>query len=276
MDIKTEIIMRFLRFFIRNFFPRKLFQKMKDKYMEIKGRKNEQHYCGDAVFCPCCGKRFSHFMDSLQTLNNNNNTERYINAYKNTICPYCLSMPRHRIVCYYLSNNKQIVPTNNILMFGAEFSIKKWFNMNACHYRTADLFDRYADIKIDILNMPFPDESWELIICNHVLEHVSDYKVALKELKRVLTKNGFLEITVPIDRNYETVYEDPSIYKEEDREKYFGQRDHLRIFGNDFENILKECGFLVEVVDGSTLPAEIGGVTGPTNYDDNRVYICRK
>ena len=270
------VFMHFLRYLVRNFFPRKLFQKMKDKHMEIKGQKNERYYCGDAVFCPCCGKRFSGFMDALETLNHSNNTERYINTYKNTICPYCLSMPRHRIVCYYLNDNKQIVPTNNILMFGAEFSIKKWFDRNSCHYRTADLFDRYSDIKIDILNIPFPDESWELIICNHVLEHVPDYKAALKELKRILSKDGFLEITVPTDRNFETVYEDSSICTEEDREKYFGQYDHLRLFGNDFEKILKECGFLVAVVDGSTLPAEIGGVTGPVNYDDNRVYICRK
>ena len=249
---------------------------MKDKHTEMKGRKNEQYYRGNAVFCPCCGKRFSGFMDCLETLNNNNNTERYIDTYKNTVCPYCFSMPRHRVVCHYLDNNKQTVPTKNIVMFGAEFSIKKWFDRNGCHYQTADLFDRYSDIKIDILNIPFPDESWELIICNHVLEHVSDYKVALKELKRVLTKTGFLEISVPTDRNYETVYENSNICTEEEREKHFGQCDHLRLFGNDFEEILKECGFSVEIVDGNTFPAEIGGVIGPANFDDNRVYICKK
>ncbi|MDR0796411.1 MAG: hypothetical protein LBE79_10255, partial [Tannerella sp.] len=62
---------------------------------------------------------------------------------------------------------------------------------------------------------------------------------------------------------------------EEGRTKYFGQKDHLRIFGNDFEDILKECGFAVETIDGSTLPSEIRGVIGPASYDDNRVYICR-
>ena len=161
-------------------------------------------------------------------------------------------------------------------MFGAEFSIRKWFDINDFHYRTADLFDRSSEFKIDIQNIPLPDESWNLIICNHVLEHVPDYKVALKELKRILSKTGILEITVPTDRYCETVYEDPDIVKEEDRKKHFGQFDHLRIFGNDFENILKKCGFQVEVIDGSALPAEICGITGPADYDDNRVYICRK
>lgn len=161
-------------------------------------------------------------------------------------------------------------------MFGAEPSIKKWFARNDCHYTTADLFDRSADVKADIQNIPFYDESWRLIICNHVLEHVPDYKFALKELKRILKKDGILELTIPTDRNFETVYEDTSIVTKEERIKHFGQNDHVRIFGNDFEKILTNVGFTVEVVDGSELPIEIAGVIGPANYDDNRVYICRK
>ena len=266
--------MRFIKYLVKRFLPKKFLRIVKDNYYETIGLKNEKRYSGDAVYCPCCRKRFSSFMDFSVT--KINNKERYIRTYKNTLCPYCASMPRHRIICYYLDENKQVVAKNNILMFGAEFSIRKWFDMNGFHYRTADLFDRSSEFKIDIQNIPFPDESWNLIICNHVLEHVPDYKIALKELKRVLNKAGFLEITIPTDRNFDSVYEEPGIVTEEDRTKHFGQNDHLRIFGNDFENILKECGFLVEVVNGSILPAEICGVTGPADYDDNRVYICRK
>jgi len=161
-------------------------------------------------------------------------------------------------------------------MFGAEYSIKKWLDRNDCHYETADLFDRSADIKVDIQNIPFPDESWDLVICNHILEHVPNYKIALKELKRILKKRGLLEITVPTDRKITSVYEDSTIVKKEERVKYFGQDDHLRIFGDDFETILNQMGFFVEVVDGNRLPFEIGGKIGPINYDDNRIYICKK
>ena len=265
--------MRGFKFLVKSFFPKWLLRKIRNLYYEIKGRKNERYYIGDTVFCPCCKKKFSSFINFVITKNNNN--ERYINTYKNTICPYCFSYPRHRIACYYFEKNMHIVPKKNILMFGAERSIKKWFDLNNCNYQTADLFDRSSDLKIDVQNIPFPDKSLELIICNHVLEHVHDYKIALQELKRVLTKNGLLEITVPTDKNFITVYEGSNFTKEAERIKHFGQHDHLRIFGYDFEKILKESGFLVEVVDGSVLPVEIGGIIGPANYDDNKVYICR-
>jgi len=207
-----------------------------------------------------------------------NDEKRFIDSHKNTICPHCLSCPRHRIVCYFFDTIKENMPNDNILVFGAELSIINWFDRNNCHYTTADLFDRTADVKVDIQNIPFPDESQELIICNHVLEHVPDYKLALKELRRILRKDGFLELTVPTDRNLETVYEDPGITRKEDRVKHFGQYDHLRAFGNDFGKIVTEAGFSVEVIDGGSgkIPNEIVGVIGPANYDDNRVYICRK
>jgi predicted SAM-dependent methyltransferase len=160
-------------------------------------------------------------------------------------------------------------------MFGAERSIKKWFDRNGCRYTTVDLFDRTADVKVDIQNMQFPDKTWGLIICNHVLEHVPDYKIALRELKRVLKDDGILELTVPTDKNLETVYEDSSIVKKKDKIKHFGQSDHVRMFGNDFEKILIESGFSVEIVNGDNLPDETAGIVGPADYDDNRVYICR-
>jgi predicted SAM-dependent methyltransferase len=161
-------------------------------------------------------------------------------------------------------------------MFGAEYSIKKWFDRNKFSYTTADLFDRSADVKVDIQNTSFENDAWDLIVCNHVLEHVPDYKIALMELKRILKKDGILELTVPIDRSLETVYENKNITSKDERIKIFGQDDHVRIFGNDLDKILTDLGFSVEVIDGGKLPAEIAGVIGPANYDDNRVYICNK
>jgi len=266
--------MGFIKFLVKKFFPKKLLRIIESKYYDIKRRKNEKHYRGNNVFCPCCGKRFSRFKDF--EFGKLNNAERCIDTYKNTICPYCSAFPRHRIICYFFDQIKKNITQNNILMIGAEFSIINWFDRNNRHYTTADLFDKTADVKVDVQNMPFPGESWELIICNHVLEHVPDYMIALKELKRVLNKNGILELTVPTDRNLETVYEDKNIVGKVELIKAFGQYDHVRIFGNDFGNILTSLDFSVEIIDGNNLPDEIVGVIGPVNYDDNRVYICKK
>jgi len=227
----------------------------------------------DKVFCPCCGKSFGRFVNFEYNRPYLYDIERFKYAYKNIECPYCFSKPRQRIACYYFDS---MCVEEGILMFGAEYSMKKYFDRKNYRYTTADLFDRAADLTIDIQDIQLPDEQWDLIICNHVLEHVTDYKKALIEIKRILKKTGILEITVPTDRNSETVYEDFNITTAKDRIKAFGQSDHLRIFGNDFENILSSAGFFVDIVDVNKLPAEMVGVIGPANYDDNRVYICRK
>ena len=266
-----------LKFFVKSILPKWLLRLLIfEKRFELNGRKPDGFYKNNTVFCPCCGKSFIRFMDFGFPFGAN--PERYRLTFKNTICPYCFSMARHRIVCHYFSEifATRRAEAGSILIFGAEYSILKWFDRGGYHYTTADLFDRTADIKVDIQNTPFSDESWKLIICNHILEHVPDYKKALQELKRILANKGILEITVPTDRNFDSVYEDVSIINKKERVKAFGQYDHVRVFGNDFEKTLIESGFSVEVIDGNKLPNEIVGVIGPADYDDNRVYICRK
>jgi hypothetical protein len=151
------------------------------------------YYWGNAVYCPCCGKQFRLFQDYIYNKNTQNESH-FINNYKNTICPFCRSKPRHRILCYFFDNHN-ILPACDkqvytILMFGAEYSIKEWFKTHGFSYTTADLFDKSADIEVDIHKTPFSDESWHLIICNHVLQHVNDFMLALFELKRILKKWG--------------------------------------------------------------------------------------
>jgi len=266
--------MRFIKFLAKKFFPKNLLRVIIKRRYSKKRHENEKHYHGDNVLCPCCGKRFDRFMDFEYT--KLNDAKRFTGTYKNTVCPYCFSCPRHRIICHFFEQIREIIPLDGILMIGAEPSVMEWFDRNGSNYTTADLFNRTADIKVDIQNIPFPDESWKLIVCNHVLEHVPDYRVALSELRRVLKKDGILELTVPTDQNYETVYEDKNITGKTERVNAFGQHDHVRLFGNDFGEILANSGFSVEIIDGSNYPNEIGGVIGPASYDDNRVYICRR
>jgi predicted SAM-dependent methyltransferase len=268
--------------FIKSLLLRRIVRFISDLLSEIKGTYNAIYYRGKGVLCPCCGKTFRSFTDldvgNIITVNKS----RYLDFIENTRCPYCRSLSRHRIACYHFNEIKDKLPLPSssknygILMFSAERSIKKWFTRNGYRYTTADLIGRTPDINVDIQKTPFPDESWTLIICNHVLEHVTDYRLALKELKRILRTDGILELTVPTDRNLKTTYEDAAAITAKQRIDMFGQSDHLRIFGNDLQQILVDVGFSVEVIDGNNLPSSIRPTIGPANYDDNRVYFCKK
>jgi SAM-dependent methyltransferase len=240
--------MGIIKLFVKKFFPRKILNFILNQYCKLKGERTARQYQGNSVLCPCCGKIFCQFMD-------------------HKICPFCLSLPQHRIVCHYLNKNKEIISSKKSILFGAEFSIRIWFERNGCHYITADLLDLSADITVDTQKTPFLDESWGVIIGNHILEQVPDYNIALKELKRILKKDGILALTVPTDRNFETAYEDASIVTKEELINLFGQANPVRILGNDLEKIVTNAGFSFEIVDR---------VIGPKNGDDNRVYICRK
>jgi SAM-dependent methyltransferase len=204
-----------------------------------------------------------------------NDRARYANDAHNTVCPRCASFPRHRMVCHYLDAHRE-QGFKNILLFGAERSIENWLRRRGFACCTADLFDRTAELKMDIQDTSFADGSWSLIICNHVLEHVSDYRAALRELWRILSADGILELSVPTDRKLDTVCEDTGDLPVQERISRFGQADHLRIFGRDFTSILDRAGFRVEEIRGDTLPARFRTVVGPADYDDNRIYICRK
>jgi ubiquinone/menaquinone biosynthesis C-methylase UbiE len=100
-------------------------------------------------------------------------------------------------------------------------------------------------IKADITNIPFEDNSFDIIICNHVLEHIPDDRLAMSELYRVMKKGAWAILQVPIDYNRETTYEDFTITTPEGREKFFGQNDHVRIYGRDYPDRLKSVGFSV-------------------------------
>lgn len=140
---------------------------------------------------------------------------------------------------------------------------------------TADYF-QVADLKLDIQSTKLPDESYDIIICNHVLEHVQDFRKALKEVHRILRKGGYFICSFPIDPNIELLDEDSTIVTEEDCKKRFGQVDHLRVFGRNSEQFLKEAGFEVKKIKGAESPEEIMPVVGPGDYDWNELIWGRK
>ena len=119
-------------------------------------------------------------------------------------------------------------------------------NLKNINYTTFDLNSPLADIKGDICNLPFKENSFDFILCNHVLEHINDDKKAMKELYRVLNKNGTAILQVPINQKSSKTFEDSSIVDKKERIEKFGQYDHIRLYGLDYFKKLKSFGFKVD------------------------------
>lgn len=175
----------------------------------------------------------------------------YEKVRKNVLSPSTLSLERHRLFWLYLKNETTFFKQNHkVLHFAPEQAFyKRFLKLKNIDYTTTDLNSPIADVKADICNLPFEDNSFDFIICNHVLEHIPDDRKAMKELYRVLSFGGTAIIQVPYDATLTTTYEDNSITDPKERAKIFGQYDHVRIYGMDYFNKLADVGFQVEAVD---------------------------
>jgi SAM-dependent methyltransferase len=142
------------------------------------------------------------------------------------------------------------------------------------NYLTADLFHPRAMIKMDITNIEYPPESFDVIYCSHVLEHVQDDRKAMREFHRTLKSDGWAILNVPI--NAEQTFEDPTITDPNERLKAFGQEDHVRRYGPDYADRLRESGFKVEIIRVNDLvngdEANRMGLTPASG----EIYFCTK
>jgi SAM-dependent methyltransferase len=186
---------------------------------------------GSAVACPCCGIRFRKFA-RFHGLNDQ--------------CPTCGSLMRHRAVTLYMRDVLRVPETGgDVLHSGPGPSIRRWLlSLPDVRYVSTDIDPRVADVVADLTFLPFADESQDLIICLHVLEHVPDDREAIGELFRVLRPGGKAVIQVP-PSPFEETLEDPSITDPRERERLFGQFDHVRLCGADYAQRLEEPGFEV-------------------------------
>lgn len=123
--------------------------------------------------------------------------------------------------------------------------IKRFKKIPTLDYTTADLVSPIADVKMDIQDIPFQDNTFDIVMCNHVMEHIPDEHKAITEVYRVLKKDGWAILQVPINTAFETTYEDPAITDPKEREKHFGQYDHIRFHGLDYPKRLEAGGFTV-------------------------------
>ena len=172
----------------------------------------------------------------------------YNKIRNNVLSPSTYSLERHRLLWLYLKNETSFFKAKlKVLHFAPESALMNQFKkLKNLSYDTIDLNSPIADIKADICDLPFLDNSYDFILCNHVLEHIVDDNKAIRELYRVLKKNGIGIFQVPIDYNRDTTFEDFSVTNKKERNKLFGQYDHVRIYGLDFFDRLQKAGFLVE------------------------------
>ena len=172
----------------------------------------------------------------------------YVKQRDNALSPGTLSLERHRLLWLYLNNETNFFSkTLKVLHVAPEQCFYNLFkNLKNINYTTFDLNSPLADIKGDICNLPFKENSFDFILCNHVLEHINDDKKAMKELYRVLNKNGTAILQVPINQKSSKTFEDSSIVDKKERIEKFGQYDHIRLYGLDYFKKLESFGFKVD------------------------------
>jgi SAM-dependent methyltransferase len=209
-----------------------------DKTHLTKKLRSQYHATGPC-FCPCC-----------------NSTIRKFRAFgvpprPNAACPKCGSLERHRLVWLYLRDKTNFYSaTLRVLHFAPEPVFARAFiNRSNLQYVSGDLNSPLAALKLDIMHLPFNTDSFDVILCSHVLEHVHDDVAAIKELYRVLKPSGWAIVQVPIDPTLEKTFEDPTIVSPDERQAAYGYFEHVRLYGRDYKDRLERAGFSVVVDD---------------------------
>ncbi|EDP95548.1 methyltransferase domain-containing protein [Kordia algicida OT-1] len=189
---------------------------------------------------PIDGKSFRTFLSYGYTINR-----------ENALSPSTLSLERHRLLWLYLQNETDFfTKPQKVLHFAPEQAFYKRFrNQKNLEYTTTDLFSPLADVKADICDLPFEDDSFDTILCNHVLEHIPDDTKAMQELYRVLKPGGMAILQIPQDLEREVTFEDDTITDKKERTEIFGQYDHVRVYGWDYFDKLRSIGFTVKEED---------------------------
>lgn len=199
-------------------------------------------YKGKNVQCTVCEKSFKKFLP----YGYGNKTS------ENRLCPYCLSLERHRLLWLYLNTKTNLFSDSlKVLHIAPEQPFLKFFKQaKNLNYITADLESPIADVHTDIRDMKiFEENSFDVLICNHVLEHIDDDRKAMRELLRIMKPGAWAVLQVPVNYDLENTYEDNSITDKKERERIFGQYDHVRIYGRDYADRLRKVGFYVKEDD---------------------------
>lgn len=187
--------------------------------------------------CPVCAGRFRKFLPY-----------GYNKVRKGVLCPRCFSLERHRLLWLFLQHRTDFftAPLKVLHIAPEQCFYSRFRKLKNLTYITADLNSPLADVKLDVQDMPFQDNDFDVVICNHVLEHVPDDRKAMREIHRIIKPDGFAILQVPTNYAMEITHEDASITNPDEREKHFRQKDHYRLYGRDYTERLKEAGFVLK------------------------------
>jgi SAM-dependent methyltransferase len=220
---------------------------------------------GDARYCPCCQSHLRRFKPYGEVV-----------ARPEAMCGVCGSVERDRLLHLFLTRKTDLLDgtPKKLLHIAPELNMRSLFSsIDSIDYLSADIADVSAMVRMDITDIQYPDNSFDVIYCSHVLEHVPDDRKAMGEFLRVLKPGRWAILHVPITA--EVTFEDPSITEPKERERLFGQFDHVRRYGPDYANRLADAGFVVET---HQYAQEVGPETAELCGLDSTeiVHLCRK
>lgn len=222
-------------------------------------------YFGKGRYCPVCAKSSRRFRPFG------------IVPREDAQCIHCGALERHRLFWLFLQSNTDLFDgkLRKMLHVAPEPCFESRFKERlGNNYLTADLFNPRAMVKMDICDIQYPDGSFDAIYCSHVLEHVLDDKQAMREFFRVLKTNRWAILNVPITS--EKTYEDSSIVDPIKRLKAFGQEDHVRRYGPDYVERLRDSGFTVKIIKVSDLANSDEAVRMGLTQASGEIYYCIK
>jgi SAM-dependent methyltransferase len=221
-------------------------------------------YRGDSVECPCCDHRSRKFIPRHGV---------------DSMCPHCLALQRHRSLALYLIQETDIASgTFDVLHVAPEEGLREKLVRTAkANYVTVDAEPSpIVSVVGDVTALPFPDESFDLVICSHVLEHVQDDASALRELFRVLRPGGVALLPHPVHEDIPTTIEDPAITAPSDRLRMFGATDHVRVYGADFSDRVRAAGFDVTRLDYLAMLGDEASVKYGLGSEGQFLYVATK
>jgi hypothetical protein len=220
-------------------------------------------YRGEGRWCPVCehsSRKFRSFGEVRR---------------QDAKCPRCGALERHRLTWLYLCRCTDLFDgrAKRVLHVAPE----QWFEGRlkkrlGAGYLTADLVDPHAMERMDITRIPYPDETFDVVYCSHVLEHVPDDRRAMREFRRVLKPQGWAILLVPISASH--TLEDPTITDSAERRRLFGQADHVRRYGPDYTERLQEAGFRVTILQPWDIVARADAVRMGIGPATGEIYRC--
>lgn len=221
---------------------------------------------GTRVTCPVCKSKFSKFVPYGR-----------LEPRDNALCPNCLALERHRLMYMYLQQKTNFFKDKlKVLHVAPEYCfINRFEKMKNLDYITADIESPLAKVKMDLHHIPFEDNTFDVVFCNHVLEHVDDDIQCMREMRRVLKPTGWAIMQSPQDWSLATTFEDKTITDPKERERLFKQDDHFRIYGRDYNKRLEQGGWKVtEDKFGINMPPD--QTMRFALPKDEIIYLCQK